>query len=220
MNHGKIIVLEGLDGSGKHTQSNILFEKLKSLNKNVKMISMPNYQSESSGPVRMYLNRKISDDPKEINPYASSSFFVVDRFINYFCDWKDFYELSDSILICDRYSTSNMIYQLAKVEKQNWNSFLDWISTYEYEYMEIPRPDVVIYLKVPVKISQELIIKRSGSYDLHESDLEFLNLCEKACEYSSKKFGWKVINCSDDGENINSVEVISSKVFDIVNEIL
>ena len=154
MKHGKIIVLEGLDGSGKHTQSNILFEKLKFLNKNVRMISMPNYQSESSGPVKMYLNRKISDDPKKINPYASSSFFAVDRFINYFCDWKNFYELNDSILICDRYSTSNMIYQLAKVEKQNWNSFLNWISTYEYEYMEIPRPDVVIYLKVPIKISQ------------------------------------------------------------------
>ena len=220
MEHGKIIVLEGLDGSGKHTQSEILFNRLKSLGEKVKMISLPNYESESSGPVKMYLNREISDDPKKINPYASSTFFMVDRFIDYFCNWKNFYELSDSILICDRYSTSNMIYQLAKVEKQNWNSFLDWLSTYEYEYMQIPRPDIVIYLKVPVKISQKLIIERSKSYDLHESNLHFLSLCEKACEYSSKKFGWKIVNCSDDGENINSVDDISSQVFDIVNEIL
>ena len=216
--HGKIIVIEGLDGSGKYTQSKILSDKLTYLGKDVKMISMPNYDSESSGPVRMYLNSQISSDPKTVNPYATSSFFAVDRFINYFCDWKMFYDNEDSIIICDRYTTSNMIYQLAKVDRERWDSFLNWIDEYEYKHLKIPRPDLVIYLKVSVNISHRLIASRSSSYDLHESNLNFLRICEKAADFSSKKFDWKVINCSPDEIDIMPLELISSQVFKIVKD--
>ena len=216
--HGKIIVIEGLDGSGKYTQSKILSDKLKSLGKNVKMISMPNYESESSGPVKMYLNSEISSNPKEINPYATSSFFAVDRFINYFCDWKMFYDDEDSVVICDRYTTSNMIYQLAKVNRDNWDSFLNWIDDYEYKCLKIPRPDLVIYLKVPIDVSHKLIGVRSSSYDLHESNINFLRICEKAANFSSKKFDWKIINCSPDEVDILPLESIASQVLKIVKD--
>ena len=218
--NGKIIVLEGLDGSGKCTQSKILFDNLKLLGKNVKVISMPNYDSESSGPIKMYLRSKISSDPNKINPYATSSFFAVDRFINYFCDWKLFYNDKDSIIVCDRYTTSNMIYQLAKVEYNKWDSFLTWLDEYEYKYLQIPRPDLVIYLKVPLYISHKLIQSRSTSYDLHESNLEFLRICEKAAEFSSRRFNWQVIDCALNNKDIMPIEKISSKILQIVKKYL
>lgn len=220
MDHGKIIVIEGLDGSGKNTQSKILVEKLRLLNKNVKMVSMPNYNSESSGPVRMYLNYEIADNPMKINPYASSSFFAVDRFINYFCDWKKFYQTKDSILICDRYSTSNMIYHLAKIKEEDWDSFLEWICTYEYKYLEIPVPDLVLYLRVPIDISQKLMENRSKTHDLHESNLEFLKLCKKSCEYVSCKFNWKIIDCYLDKNNMKPIKDISDQIFEYVKNII
>ena len=215
---GKIIVIEGLDGCGKYTQSKILSDKLISLGKNVRVVSMPNYNSESSGPVKMYLNSEISSNPREINPYATSSFFAVDRFINYFCNWKLFHDNEDSIVICDRYTTSNMIYQLAKVDKSKWDSFLDWVDDYEYKYLKIPRPDLVIHLRVSVNVSHKLIGTRSSGYDLHESNVNFLRICEKAADFSSKKFGWKVINCSPDEVDIMPLESISSKVLKIVED--
>ena len=194
MDHGKIIVIEGLDGSGKNTQSKILVEKLRLLNKNVKMVSMPNYNSESSGPVRMYLNYEIADNPMKINPYASSSFFAVDRFINYFCDWKKFYQTKDSIL--------------------------EWICTYEYKYLEIPVPDLVLYLRVPIDISQKLMENRSKTHDLHESNLEFLKLCKKSCEYVSCKFNWKIIDCYLDKNNMKPIKDISDQIFEYVKNII
>ena len=216
MDHGKIIVLEGLDGSGKSTQSKFLFDKFCALNHPVKLVSMPNYSSLSSGPVKMYLNKKISDNPFDINPFASSSFFAVDRFINYICDWKKFYDSERYTIICDRYSTSNMIYQLAKIDKNNWDSFLDWVYDYEYNKLGIPQPDLVIYLRVPLSISQHLIESRSTPSDLHESNMNFLKLCSEAADYSVKKFGWSIVECSENGKNIDSLEVISSKIENIL----
>ena len=216
MNHGKIIVLEGLDGSGKSTQSQLLLNKFCSLNRLAKIISMPNYSSLSSGPVRMYLNREISDNPFDVNSYASSSFFAVDRFINYVCNWKKFYDSENFTIICDRYSSSNMIFQLAKIDRNNWDSFLDWVCDYEYNKLEIPNPDIVIYLRVPLNISQKLIKLRGTPADLHESSLEFIKSCYEAAEYSAEKFGWSIVNCSENGKSMDSMEVISSKIESIL----
>jgi len=215
---GKIIVFEGLDGSGKCTQSKILFDDLKNKGINVHWESIPNYNSLSSGPIKMYLNKEITDNLYDINEYSTSSFFAVDRVINYFQNWKKIYE-NGSIVICDRYCTSNMIYQLAKTNRSEWDSFLEWECDYEYNKLTLPRPDMVIYLKVPIKISQNLIKKRS-SPDLYESNKDFLEKCSNAADYSSKKFNWNVINCSQDGENIDSIEEISKKIIDIVKKLL
>ncbi len=216
MKHGKIIVIEGLDGCGKQTQSKILFDKFFSLKKKVKLISMPNYQSLSSGPVRMYLNSQISKNLFEINSFAAASFFAVDRFINYISSWKKFYFDENYTIICDRYATSNMIYQLARLDFKYWDNFLDWLCDYEYNKLEIPKPDCVMYLKLPIEISQKLIKSRNKPKDLHESDLKFLSLCSKAAEYSAKKFNWNIINCSTDGASIDSLHKISEKIFEIL----
>jgi len=217
MKHGKIIVFEGLDGSGKCTQSKILVDKLRSMGKNSQWVSIPNYNSLSSGPVKMYLNCEISKNLYDINPYAASSFFAVDRIVNYLQIWKKNYEKEDSIIVCDRYSTSNMIYQLAKTDRNNWDNFLDWVCDLEYNKFKIPHPDIVIYLKVPIQVSQELIKARS-SPDLHESNLEFLYSCAEAAEYSAKKFNWCTVDCSKDENSIQSVDDISLQVLDLVNK--
>lgn len=215
---GKIIVFEGLDGSGKYTQSKILFDNLKSQRRNVHFESIPNYNSLSSGPIKMYLNKEITDNLYDINAYSTSSFFAVDRVINYFKNWKTIYE-NGSIIICDRYCTSNMIYQLAKTDKKDWDSFLEWLCDYEYNKLAIPSPDLVIYLKVPIRISQDLIKKRS-SPDLYESNKDFLEQCSEAASYSSKKFNWKIINCSQDEQSIDSVEEISEKILNLVKDFI
>lgn len=215
---GKIIVFEGLDGSGKCTQSKLLFEYLKKRRENVHWESIPNYNSSSSSPIKMYLNKEITNNLYDINEYSTSSFFAVDRVINYFQTWKKIYE-NGSIIICDRYSTSNMIYQLAKTKKSKWDEFLEWVEDYEYNKLTLPSPDMVIYLKVPIKISQDLIKKRS-SPDLYESNKDFLKKCSEAADYSSKKFNWNVINCSQNGEKIDSIEEISEKIVNIVEKTL
>lgn len=216
MKHGRIIVIEGLDGSGKYTQSKILFDKFCILRKKAKIISMPNYSSLSSGPVKMYLNSQIAKNPFEINAFASASFFAVDRFINYICSWKKYYLKENYTIICDRYVTSNMIYQLAKLDYKNWDNFLNWLCDYEYNKLKIPKPDEVIYLKLPIEISQKLIKSRNESCDLHENNLAFFNLCSKTAEYSAKKFNWHVIDCSEDGINIDPLHKISAKIFEIL----
>ncbi|MDR1240525.1 MAG: thymidylate kinase [Oscillospiraceae bacterium] len=221
---GKIIVIEGLDGSGKKTQSRILADQLSERGHNVKIISIPNYKSLSSGPLRIYLQGGLSENAFDVNAYAASSFFAVDRFINYIKFWKDFYQKKDSILICDRYTTSNMIYQLAKIKRECWDEFLEWLIEYEYKKLEIPEPDAVVYLKIPLKISQELMkIRYKGDIsrrDLHESDEKYLVECELAAQYSSRKFNWNIIDCLDKNEKIDTTERISNKILKIAKSII
>jgi dTMP kinase len=219
---GKIVVMEGLDGSGKLTQSQILAENLKSKGYNIKLISMPDYNNLSSGPVRLYLEGKISLNIHEINAYAASSFFAVDRYISYMSDWKSFHEKKDSILICDRYTTSNMIYQLAKIAPEFYDEFLEWLCEYEYIKLGIPKPDLVIYLKIPIEISRNLIKIRCKEKhfekDLHESDEKYLIQCEACAKYLTEKFGWQTLNCSSDGKKIDSIKKISNKVIKVFNK--
>ncbi|MDR1364265.1 MAG: deoxynucleoside kinase [Oscillospiraceae bacterium] len=216
----KIIVFEGLDGSGKRTQSEILTKKLLLKNFDAKLISMPNYESLSSGPIRIYLNRELGENACEVNAYAASSFFAVDRFINYIKYWKNFYEKENSIVICDRYTTSNMIYQLAKINKKDRDKFLDWLVEYEYQKLKIPKPDLVIYLKVPIEISQNLLKSRyCGNYfkqDLHEFDKNYLKQCEIAAQYLAEKYSWQIIDCSANGCEIDKLEEISEKIWNII----
>jgi dTMP kinase len=182
-----------------------------------KLISTPNYESLSSGPARLYLDGKLSKDVGDINAYAASSFFAIDRFIGYMQDWESFYEKENSILVCDRYVTSNMIYQLAKIDRRCYNEFLEWLFEYEHKKLGVPEPDLVFYLQVPIEISQSLLDSRydgdSTKRDLHESDKDYLFQCEIAAQYASKRYKWKVINCSQDGLKIDEISDISKKIW-------
>lgn len=211
---GKLIVLEGLDGSGKATQAEVLTENLQKKGIAARKVSFPNYQSDSSALVKMYLSGEFGSDPQDVNAYAASSFYAVDRYASYKKDWGRFYQ-EGGVIIADRYTTSNAIHQCSKLPEEEWKPFLDWLFDYEYELLAIPRPDQVIYLQTDPRISQKLI---SGRYhgdenkkDIHERNLEYLDRSRKAAEYCAQELGWKTIQCSTQ-EKMRSIEDIHGEV--------
>ena len=213
--NGKLIVIEGLDGSGKATQANLLYNELKD-DYNILKITFPDYKEPSSSLVKMYLNSEFSDNPDDVNAYAAASFFAVDRYASYMKYWKKDY-LEGKIILSDRYSTSNMIYHMNKLPFEKWNQYLEWVEDYEYSKLSIPKPDIVIYLDVPIEISQQFMSKRYGGNenkkDIHEKNIEFLKKCRKSALYSASKNNWKVINCTQNGK-IKSVEEIHNEIIE------
>lgn len=195
---GKLLVIEGLDGSGKATQAELLETRLKDLGYKVRKISFPNYDSPSSSLVKMYLRGDFGSAPGDVNAYAASSFFAVDRYAGMKQDWGRFYS-EGGILLADRYTTSNAVHQCCKLSREEWDVYLDWLFHFEYEQLGIPRPDGVIYLRMSLDISQKLMTQRyqgdDSRKDIHERDLEYLRKAHEAAEYCVKKYQWKPIDC-------------------------
>lgn len=200
---GELIVIEGLDGSGKATQTKNLYNYLAENGKSVLQVTFPDYESPASSLVKMYLGGELGENPNDVNAYAASSFYAVDRVVSYLQNWKKAYENGTTIL-CDRYATSNIIYQMAKIPKKKWNSFIDWQYDFEYNKLKLPEPDKVIYLDVEPEVSQKLMLKRyqgdENKKDIHEKNLDFLLTCRKSALYAAEKLNWKVISCTNSGE--------------------
>ncbi len=217
---GKLIVIEGLDGSGKATQSEKLFNQFKEAGNKVMKVSFPDYDSDSSALVKMYLAGQFGTDPDSVNPYAASSFYAVDRFASYAKNWKRFY-LDGGIIIADRYTTSNAIHQCAKLPEEKWEAFIKWLFDYEYKLIGIPEPYRTIYLRVDPDVSQGLMTKRyegnEAKKDIHESNLDYLRRSRLAADYCAKSLGWSVVECIVDG-NMRSIDDIAADVLRIVNE--
>lgn len=211
---GKLIVIEGLDGSGKATQSGLLYEALRAAGKPVRKVSFPAYDSDSSALVKMYLAGEFGKDPGDVNAYAASTFFAVDRFASFKSDWGRFYR-EGGIIIADRYTTSNAVHQCSKLPQQEWDSFLDWLFDFEFNLMGIPAPDTVIYLQVDPAVSQKLMTGRyqgdESKKDIHESNLDYLAKSRLAAEYCAEKLNWKKIPCTD-GDGMRTIEAIHKDV--------
>ncbi len=217
----KLVVLEGLDGSGKSTQFERLKEYLEGKGEKIKAISFPDYDQPSSALVKMYLNGEFSKNAEDINAYAASSFYAVDRYASYKKFWEQDYK-DGSFILAARYVTSNCIYQMVKLDETKWDEYVEWLEEYEYERLELPRPDMVIFLDMPIEISQKLM---SGRYDgdeskkdIHESNIKFLQDCRKAALYTAEKQGWKIVKCSD-GENPLSIDEISKEILKLIDEL-
>lgn len=195
---GHLAVIEGLDGSGKATQATHLSHYLREQGKTVRHIHFPDYDSESSALVRLYLSGELGTTG-QVNPYAASSFYAADRYISYQKDWKKDYEAGHTI-IADRYVTSNAAHQMSKLPREAWDDYLRWMEDYEYDRLGLPRPKVVIYLDMEPHVSQKLLEKRGRDTDIHESDLEYLLSCRQAALYACDKLGWRRIRC-DDGKS-------------------
>ena len=212
----KLIVIEGLDGSGKATQAELLSEALL-LSGKVRKVSFPDYNSDSSALVKMYLKGDFGSRPDDVNAYAASSFYAVDRYASFKKDWiKDWEE---GIIIADRYTTSNAIHQCSKLPKEHWDEYLSWLFEFEYERLGIPAPDLVIYLKVDPEVSQRLLNTRyhgEDKRDIHEKDMEYLRRCREAASYCQEKLNWKPVECIKDGK-MRSIEDIHKDVMELVN---
>ena len=218
----KIIVIEGLDGSGKATQTALLAQKLSDRGIKVRRLEYPDYDSPSSSLVKMYLGGEFGSKPEDVNAYAASAFYAVDRAAGFLGDWKADYQ-SGTLFLCDRYCTSNIIYQMAKVSDNDRDAFIDWQADFEYDKLGLPRPDAVIYLDVSPDVSQKLMEKRYGGdqskKDLHESNLSFLLSCRKSALYAAEKRGWRMIDCCEQGE-MKSVEQIAQEIEEALNELI
>jgi len=206
----KLYVIEGLDGSGKSTQFEGLLEYYKSQNHPVKGISFPDYAQESSALVRMYLGGEFGGSPDCVNAYAASAFYAVDRYASFKQFWEQDY-INGTAVIAARYTTSNAIYQLSKLEKQQWDGYLDWLYDFEFDKLRLPRPDKVLFLDMPPEISQRLLLERYGGnaekHDLHERDLDYLTKCRQAAVYVAERLNWVVIPCAQNGRPL-SVEAV------------
>ncbi|MBR4282214.1 MAG: thymidylate kinase [Clostridia bacterium] len=211
---GKLIVIEGLDGSGKTTQSDLLFEKFTKEGKNPRLLSFPCYDDPSSALIKMYLNGELAPDANQINAYAASVLYTVDRYASYRKDWMNFY-LDGGLLIANRYTTSNIVHQMSKLEKDEWDNYIEWLEDNEYNKIGIPRPDMVIYLDMPIEVSQKLMTGRydgdENKKDIHEKDVNYLKSCRETALHAAEKCGWKVISCAKDGEPL-SIEEIHNKI--------
>ena len=220
--NGKLIVLDGLDGSGKSTQAQLLYEKLKKQTDKVMLISYPDYSDPSSTLVKMYLQGDFSDHPDEVNAYAASSFYAVDRYASYMRFWKK--PLEDGwIIIASRYVSSNAIHQMVKLPKSQWDIFLEWLEDYEYEKLGLPRPDCVIFLDMSREVANQLILARyhgdETKKDIHEKDIAYLSHCMESAHYAAQKQGWRIVRCCD-GQKPLSIETIAANIDQQVKEVL
>lgn len=200
---GKLIVIEGLDGSGKATQAKRLVAALLEKGISARGISFPNYDSNSSALIKMYLAGDFGTEPEAVNAYAASCFYAVDRFAGMKQDWGRFYH-SGGILIADRYTTSNAVHQSCKLPKEEWDEYLSWLYDFEYGKLELPIPDLVIYLRMSVDENLMLMNERyqgdETKKDIHESNKNYLKSAHDAADYCAQKYSWSIINCMRNGK--------------------
>ena len=163
----------------------------------------------------MYLGGEFGKKPGDVNAYAASLFYAVDRFASYKTNWGDYYN-QNGVIVSGRYTTSNAVHQTSKMDECEWEGFLDWLYDLEYNKVAIPKPDKVIFLDMPIEVSQKLL---SGRYkgdetkkDIHESDTAYLNKCRKAAMFTAEYSGWTIVPCAKDGE--------PRSIDDIANDVL
>ncbi|MBQ7718443.1 MAG: thymidylate kinase [Clostridia bacterium] len=215
------IVLEGTDSSGKQTQTELLYEYMKQKGKNVRKIAFPDYDSASSALVKMYLSGEFGKSADSVSPYAASSFYAVDRYASYKRDWGEFLKNGGTV-IADRYTTSNMIHQCAKLKTEaEKEAFLDWVSDFEYVKLGLPKPDKVIFLNMPPDAARRLMSGRANkitgkeALDIHEADPEYMKRSYQNAVYVAKKRGWSEIMCAEGG-TIRSIEEIHKEITGII----
>lgn len=218
---GKLIIIEGLDGSGKSTQIEILRKRAQQAGKQVRQVKFPNYAEDSSALVRAYLAGELGS-LHEINAYAASVLYSVDRYATFRRHMKEDYD-NGCIFLLDRYTTANMYHQTTKLPKEEWDSFLDWLEDLEYGKMGLPKPDLVLYLDMKPQTAKKLMENRyhgdESKNDLHEADFSYLLSCRDAALYAAQRCGWEVLSCCD-GESPLPIDTISQMIWQKVEPLL
>lgn len=216
-----LIVIEGIDGSGKQTQTEMLISRLEKNNK-IRKIAFPDYDSDTSALVKMYLGGKFGENAFDVNAYTASSFYAVDRIGSYLYDWKKDMD-EGKIVISDRYTTSNAVHQGGKLEGKERDAYLNWLFDYEYNLLGLPKPDFVFFLNMPPEYGRRLMKDRNNKItgeselDIHERDTDYLQKSYDNALDVAKRFNWTVIDCVKDGE-IRTPEDINDEIYSIIKD--
>ena len=199
---GKLIVFEGIDGSGKSTQFGMMCERLLSEGRQFKRLVFPRYNEPSSALIKMYLGGDFGSNPDSVNAYAASSFYAVDRYASFIQDWREYYE-SGGLILTDRYTTSNALHQGAKVEACEREHFFKWLYDYEFNLIGLPAPDLVIYMDIEAEYASKRLRQRetetATNADIHENDMRYLCNSVESGKQAAEQFGWHRISCVIDG---------------------
>ncbi|NLK62073.1 MAG: thymidylate kinase [Fusobacteria bacterium] len=216
---GKLIVIEsGVDGSGKQTQTEKIYNRLIKENYKIKKVQFPNYESDASSLIKMYLNGDFGKNANSVNPYTASTFYAVDRYASYKKDWENFYN-EGGIILSDRYTTSNMIHQGSKISHiAEKIEYLDWLNDLEFNKIKLPKPDLVFFLDLPLEYSLELTKNRKNKIngdiekDIHEKDIEYLkDTYENGC-FLAEKYKWEKISCILNGK-LREIDDIHNEIY-------
>lgn len=220
---GKLIVLEGIDGSGKSTQFQRLWKRLEVEGQELRRIVFPRYDNDSSALVRQYLGGMFGNQPSDVNAYAASTFYAVDRYAAFKSEWGSDYD-AGKLILSDRYTTSNACHQGAKLEGQQRQAYLDWLYDFEFRLLELPRPDLVLYLDVDLDTAQQQMIRRqqqtATQADIHEKDLKYLRSCQEAGRYAASYYGWQRVDCMTPAGEMRSIAEIHEQIYRYVMEVL
>ena len=212
---GKLIVIEGTDGSGKSTQFKLLTSRLEAENRAFQKLVFPQYSEPSSALIRMYLGGEFGTKPSDVNAYAASAFYAVDRYASYKKVWGQWYE-EGGLIVSDRYTTSNAVHQASKEPVEKQPAFLQWLYDFEYSKLGLPAPDLVIYLDVPTDFTEAMMRRREAdtntTADIHEQDLGYLATCRRTGKSAAEYYGWTVIQCVRDGK-MRSIEDIHEEIY-------
>ena len=219
---GKLIVFEGTDGSGKATQARLLCQRLEREGIPYQEIDFPRYGKLSAAMVQEYLDGNLGKKPGDVNAYAASLFFSMDRYASYKQDWGDFYE-AGGLIVADRYTTSNAVHQASKLPESERKAYLDWLFDLEYRLLGLPKPNLVIYLDMPTEITEQMMRRReqtTGTHaDIHEQDEAYLKNCRANAKEIVKACGWSVVDCAED-EKPRTPEDIHAQVYQLVKKLL
>jgi len=219
---GKLIVFEGIDGSGKSTQFKFLTERLEKEGVPFRKVVFPRYKESSSSLLRSYLSGEFGSEPSDVNAFAASTFFFVDRFASYKTDWGEYYN-SGGTIICDRYTTSNAIHQGAKLPENELTDFLDWLYDFEFRLMELPRPNIVLYMDIDLNTSMSQMKARqdatSTTGDIHETNSDYLAACLRTGKIAADRLSWNQVCCLKNGA-MRSVPEIHEDVYNAVKGVL
>ena len=216
---GRLIVFEGTDGSGKSTQFRLACEALRERGRDFRTMVFPRYQEESSALVRLYLGGAFGQRPSDVNAYAASSFFAVDRYAGYKQDWGGWYE-GGGLMVSDRYTTSNAVHQAAKLAPAERGAFLEWLADFEYGRLGLPRPHMVLWMDVPIELAVANLRRREADThtkgDIHEVDEGYLRACHEAARQAAELYGWRRIACADSGGGLRGMDDIHREVMTLM----
>ena len=212
---GKLIVIEGTDGSGKSTQFQLLTNRLKEENRAFQKLVFPQYAEESSALIRMYLNGEFGGKPADVNAYAASAFYAVDRYASYKKVWGQWYA-DGGLVVSDRYTTSNAVHQASKESGEAQKDFLAWLYDFEYLKLGLPKPDLILYLDVPTDFTEKMMRRREADTnthaDIHEQDMDYLATCRRTGKAAAAFYGWTVISCVRDGK-MRTIKDIHEEIY-------